>query len=164
MINTIQFNNSMYPAFQEHGNAAQFAIPFAKHVCFGEGYDIGCNREEWSFPGSIPIDPILSNEYDAENLPEGEVDYIFSSHCLEHIPGDWYGILQYWKSKIKEGGTMFLYLPDYTQEYWRPWNNRKHVHVFNPQIMVGAFGALGFTKWFVSGADLNNSFIAMGQV
>jgi len=72
--------------------------------------------------------------------------------------------LQYWKSKIKPGGTMFLYLPDYTQEYWRPWNNRKHVHVFNPQIMVGAFGALGFTKWFVSGADLNNSFIAMGEV
>jgi hypothetical protein len=27
---------------------------------------------------------------------------------------------------LNENGTLFLYLPDYSQEYWRPWNNKKH--------------------------------------
>jgi hypothetical protein len=50
MINTIQHLENHYPAFQAQGNAAQFAIPFAKHVCSGTGVDVGCNREEWKFP------------------------------------------------------------------------------------------------------------------
>ena len=56
MIETIEFKGELYPKFQSEGNAAQFALPFAKQVCKGRGYDIGCNRLEWSFPGSIPID------------------------------------------------------------------------------------------------------------
>lgn len=166
MIDTILFNGKRYPAFQGIGNAAQFAIPFAKLVCSGVGYDIGCNRVEWSFPGSIPIDPAIDKRYDALNLPtaqNGQVDYIFSSHCLEHIVSDWYGVLQYWKENLKEGGTLFLYLPDYSQEYWRPWNNRKHVHIFAPEILREALKALQLNKVFVSGVDLNNSFIAMGE-
>lgn len=166
MIEIIKFQQKTYPAFQAKGNAAQFAIPFAKHVCVGTGYDIGCNRAEWSLPGSIPIDPAIDKKYDALNLPMniyGKVDYIFSSHCLEHIITDWFGVLQYWKENLVEGGTLFLYLPDYSQEYWRPWNNRKHVHVFAPEILREAFKALGLNKTFVSSVDLNNSFIAMGE-
>ena len=164
MIDTITFNNKLYPAFQAEGHAAQFAMPFAKHVCKGTGYDVGCNKPEWALPGAVPIDLTFNNGFNAENLPEGEVDYIFSSHCLEHIASDWYGILQYWKSKIKPGGTLFLYLPDYSQEYWRPWNNRKHVHAFTPRIIADAFDALDLSNRFISEIDLNNSFMAMGQV
>jgi hypothetical protein len=40
-MNTITFNGQQYPEFQAKGNASQFAIPFAKHFCKGEGYDIG---------------------------------------------------------------------------------------------------------------------------
>ena len=42
------------------------------------------------FPGSTPIDLDFDDPYHADNLPDGEVDYIFSSHCLEHVP-DWAG-------------------------------------------------------------------------
>ena len=86
MIESINYKGSEYPSFQTIGNASQFAIPFAKHVCKGYGYDIGCMKKEWSFPGSTPIDLDFDDPYHADNLPDGEVDYIFSSHCLEHVP------------------------------------------------------------------------------
>ena len=35
MIETIEFRGEEYPSFQTEGNASQFAIPFAKHVCHG---------------------------------------------------------------------------------------------------------------------------------
>ena len=56
MIKKITYQETEYPYFQTIGNASQFAIPFAKHVCSGFGYDIGCMKSEWSFPGSTPID------------------------------------------------------------------------------------------------------------
>jgi len=164
MKNVIVFNNKFYPKFQTQGFAAQFAIPFATHLCKGVGYDIGCNQIKWAFPGSIPIDPIL-NEYDAYNLPHGEVDYIFSSHCLEHLP-NWVSALDYWISNIKSGGQLFLYLPHYNQEYWRPWNNRKHTHCFTPNIIKDYLNAhinIDQTTIFVSEMDLNHSFIATAE-
>ena len=45
MIETIEFQRKWYPKFQTEGNASQFAIPFAKHVCKGYGYDIGCMKK-----------------------------------------------------------------------------------------------------------------------
>lgn len=167
MIPTIEFNRTRYPQFQSLGNASQFAIPFARHVCKGEGYDIGCNKKEWSFPESIPIDITFNDGYSALKLPfehYGQVDYVYSSHCLEHIEGSWYSTLNYWVTNIRKRGTLFLYLPDYSQEYWRPWNNKKHIHCFTPEMIYDAFHALNLKNIFVSGIDLNNSFMAMGEV
>lgn len=162
MINTIEFKGEKYPKFQEEGNASQFVIPFAKHVCKGEGYDIGCMKKEWAFPGATPIDLSFDDEYDALNLPKQGVDYIFSSHCLEHID-NWVDTMDYWYDTLNEGGTLFLYLPDYSQKYWRPWNNRKHRNMFSPQIMKDYMEDKGYKNIFVSGVDLNNAFMIMGE-
>ena len=161
MVDIITFKNKNYPLFQSKGFAAQFAIPFAKHVCVGKGVDIGCNRIEWCFPGAIPIDPII-NEYDALNIPFDDLDYIFSSHCLEHIP-DWISVMDYWFTKLKTGGTLFLYLPDYSQEYWKPWNNRKHKNIFYPEIIEDYMIDKKYKNIFISGVDLNNSFMCIGE-
>ena len=163
MIDIIEYKHKIYPKFQTIGNAAQFVLPYAKYICTGKGVDVGCNRTEWSFPGSIPIDPII-NDYDALNFPEdcNELDYIFSSHCLEHI-SDWVTVLDYWVSKLKIGGVLFLYLPDYSQEYWRPWNNRKHLNIFTPNIIRDYLTHKQFTKIFSSGVDLNNAFTIFGE-
>ena len=158
----LNYKGDRYPHFQSEGNASQFAIPFAKHFCRGKGYDIGCMKPEWSYPGSIPIDLDFPDEWDANNLPEEQVDYIFSSHCLEHVD-DWAGTLLYWTEKIKSGGVLFLYLPHYDQKYWRPWNNRKHNHVFVPEIMVDFLHDKQFTNIFSSQRDLNHSFIVVGE-
>jgi hypothetical protein len=161
MISTITHLNEQYPEFQSKGNAAQFAIPYAKHVCIGTGVDVGCNREEWKFPGAYAVDPAI-NEYDALNFPYDNLDYVFSSHCLEHLI-NWVDVLDYWTSKLKVGGTLFLYLPDYSQTYWRPWHNRKHVNIFTPDIIVDYMTDNGYRQIFKSGVDLNNAFMVMGN-
>ena len=162
MIQTVNYKGNVYPLFQTEGNSAQFILPFAQKVCRNLGYDIGCNRKEWSLPGSIPIDISLNNGYDAFTLPYSNVDYIFSSHCLEHI-FTWTTAMDYWHSVLKPGGVLFLYLPDYSQVYWRPWNNKKHIHSFTPRIIHDYMTDKGYRNIFCSGVDLNNSFSIMGE-
>jgi len=189
MIEKIEYKGIRYPKFQSEGYASQFVIPFAKKVCKGIGVDVGCNRLEWMYAGEIcnenniinydswysqavlssnqsnsfPIDPQL-NKFDSTNFPENcqNLDYIFSSHCLEHITG-WVDVLDYWTAKLKKGGTLFLYLPDYSQTYWRPWNNRKHVNILTPQIIEDYLIDKGYSQVFKSGVDLNNSFVVMAE-
>lgn len=165
----LEYKNRQYPKFQAEGNASQFAIPFAKHFCQGDGYDIGCNREEWAYPGATPIDLIFDDPWNAYNLPDKEVDYIYSSHCLEHLT-DWVAALDYWITKLKpadhksQSGVLFLYLPHYNQEYWRPWNNKKHKHIFTPEILRDYMEDRGFIHIFNSDRDMNDSFMIVGRI
>jgi SAM-dependent methyltransferase len=156
----IVYNNKNYPYFQALGNASQFAIPFAKFYCSGVGVDIGFCKEEWKFPGAIGAEySDTSNDYSAWNLPK-DLDYIYSSHCLEHLDC-WHEALAYWKSKLKPTGVMFLYLPDPSQEYWLPWNNKKHRHILHCSDVVKCLQHLGFNKVISSGVDLNNSYMVV---
>lgn len=163
MIKTIKFNGKKYPLLQAQSNAAAFALPFAKKLLSGKGLDIGCNRKEWSFPDSIMIDVTIEDEWNANNLPKEKYDYIFSSHCLEHVP-DWVGTLDYWTTRLKTKGILFLYLPHYSQEYWRPWNNRKHISVLTSEIIKDYLENREWCNIFVTeGYDLNNSFYAVAE-
>jgi hypothetical protein len=162
-INTIEHNGIKYLQFQSEGNASQFIIPFALKVCKGIGYDVGYCKEEWKLPGAIGIDSSNDSLFSADCLPDEMVDYIFSSHCLEHVD-NWTYTLEYWLTKIKPGGILFLYLPDYSQTYWRPWNNRKHQTILNPQYIKDFLEFKGCKNIFVSGVDLNNSFTILCEV
>ena len=162
MIEVNEFSDKRYPKFQTAAPASQFALPYAKQVCKGIGYDIGPHKKEWGFPGSILIDKDFPDEHHALSLPRKNVDYIFSSHCLEHVE-DWVETMEYWYECLKEGGVLFLYLPHYSQEYWRPWNNRKHKHVLSPEIIGDYMRSKGYRNLFLSGVDLNNSFMVMGE-
>lgn len=162
-MKVIEYNGSVYPHLQEEGFASSYAFPFAKKICKGTGLDIGPNKSEWALPGAQPIDLVFDDPWDAMHLPEGTFDYIFSSHCLEHIE-DWVGVLDYWKIKLKGGGILFLYLPHYDQKYWRPWNNRKHIHAFYPSLLKDYFIDRGWNNIFVTeGYDLNHSFYAVAE-
>ncbi len=162
-MKTIIYKGETYPQFQEDGFAAKFAFPFAEQACKGWGYDIGCGRKEWALPGAMPIDLTIDDDWDANNLPSDRAaDYIFSSHCLEHVD-DWVATLDYWDRKLRAGGTLFLYLPDFSQKYWRPWHNSKHRHVFTPEIIRTYLEDRCFINIFVSGIDLNNSFMAVAE-
>jgi hypothetical protein len=172
-MKTVEFNQKDYPALQAEGFASQYAFPFARKMCVGAGLDIGYSKPEWKLPGSVGIDDgkecdIYGVESErivsATNIPYRNIEYFFSSHCLEHLP-DWVGVLDYWSSKLMKGGVMFLYLPnaDY-QEYWRPFNNRKHCNWLTPNMLESYYMARGFKNIFVTqGYDLNGSFYAVAE-
>jgi len=155
MPRLIQYNNKEYFHFQTTGNSARFIIPFAEELCIGNGYDIGAGNWNWALSGAEVIDTKL-NGLNGDNLPPDLVDYIFSSHCLEHCD-NWVNTLEHWLSRIRLGGVLFLYLPDYSQEYWRSWSNRKHKHNLRPEEIKDFLQSKGL-KVFTSGVDLNNSF------
>jgi len=165
MFDTIHFKGENYLSLQATHNSARFILPFAKELCTGAiGFDIGYGRKEWQLPDTIGVDSSNADEWHALNLPPMLADYIFSSHCLEHIP-DWAGVLLYWITRLKRGGVLFLYLPDHSQKYWRPQFNRKHVNSFTPDIIRPfLIDSEAFETVFVSGIDLNNSFAAVAKL
>lgn len=161
-LNYITFKDKQYPDWQAQGNAARWIMPLAKHVCIGTGLDIGYYKEGWMLPGAIGIEPAIDPMYHAMNLPSGQFDYIFSSHCLEHVKENWYNVLDYWLTKIKAGGILFLYLPHNSQEYWKPQNNRKYVHSFDGSEIAAYLNHLGHDV-FVHGPDFNHSFVLIAE-
>ena len=161
-IDLIHFDGEDYPKLQTEAQMGQYALPFAKKFCSGKGYDIGCGKREWCFPSAIPVDILTTEQYNAMNLPGEDVDFVFSSHCLEHMP-NWVAAVEHWSSRIKKGGVMFLYLPDYSQKYWRPWSNRKHLHCLDSSVVSDLLIHLGYHSVLVSGVDFASSFMIAGE-
>ncbi|MBE9531319.1 MAG: methyltransferase domain-containing protein [Proteobacteria bacterium] len=152
-----EYKGKIYPTCIKEGNAAGYVVPFASHFCKGKGLDIG-GFFEWTYPGATPINIVIEDKWDAYNLPEEKYDYIFSSHTLEHLP-DYVKALEYWRSHLKgEGSVIFLYLPHPDMDYWRPINNRKHLHLLYPDDMKRLMEELGFSTVIVSERDLYWSF------
>ena len=162
MIKLIDYKGQRYPAFQAEGNASRFAIPFAKQFCQGTGIDVGGGK--WPFPGAFVVDKSIHNSGHAlhTKFEPGSLDYVFSSHCLEHLDS-WVEALDYWTTLIRSGGILFLYLPHYSQDYWRPWNNRKHKHVLDPDVIQDYLIDSGYKRRLVSGVDLNASFTVVAE-
>jgi len=151
-----EYNGKAYPNYIKEGRACDYIIPFASQFCTGDGLDIGGTLEA-HFIGAKIINTNLNDGYHATNLPKGKYDYIFSSHCLEHIQ-NYLETLLYWRGFLKENGVLFLYLPHPDMEYWHPRNCKKHRHIFAPQVMELALKGLGFKDLFITGRDLYWSY------
>jgi SAM-dependent methyltransferase len=153
-----EYKGNIYPEYIKYGNACQFIAPFALQFCKGIGLDVGASK--WPLPGAIPVD--LSNGTDGMNLLDyGTVDFIFSSHCLEHLVNP-VAAIEHWFSRIRSDGVLFLYLPSDEMEYWLPQNNRKHLHTWKPEQMGKMLIDLGFEKVIWSQRDLAWSFAVVG--
>ncbi len=113
-----EYQDERYPEYLHHGNAAEHILDTAKRYCTGIGIDIGANQ--WPFPGAESVDDRLGeNAYRLERFPDESLDYVFSSHCLEHL-AQWQDALRLWIGKLRAGGTLFLYLPHESMLLWRP--------------------------------------------
>lgn len=164
-MKTVNCEGVEYLAHESEGNAARWIMPMALYYCQPDktkrGLDIGFSKLEWKMPNAIGIEPSFGGEQHAMNLMNdvngNAWDYIFSSHCLEHVQESWMNVLDYWLSKIKVGGILFLYLPHASQNYWQPRNNRKHIHSFQGHEIDSYLKGLGH-QVFVSGVDANHSF------
>lgn len=95
------------------------------------GVDVGCGPYERITPEAQGIDAIGSGaeiEVDLNHdfpFAPGSLDWIWSSHCLEHLynPEE---VLGRWWLALRPGGTLGLYLPhrDYYDNAWNP--DHKH--------------------------------------
>ena len=151
------YRGRLYPEYIRDGNACRFILPMAEHFCKGQGLDVGAGR--WPLPGSEPVE--LINGGDAMSLPVGKFDYIFSSHMLEHLPNP-VAALEHWKTRLKPGGVLFLYLPHPDMEYWLPQNNHKHLHAWMPEVMEQMVRDLGYVNVIRSERDLAWGFAVVG--
>ena len=138
------------------GNACRFIAPVAKIFCQGKGLDVGGGA--WPLEGAQRHDQEDGGAY---QLPDWQYDYIFSSHCLEHLANP-ITALTVWKEHLVSGGVLFLYLPHPDMEYWRPQNCLKHRHIWPPEAMAGIITDLGFQDIVYSERDMAWSFCVVG--
>ena len=163
----VNFRDRDYPDFITHGNHARFIMPVAQEVLSDRalGVDVGCKFEEWAFPGAKLIDVGFDDPYHANNLPDfGNLEYIFSSHCLEHVEG-WEKTIEYWHKALKEQGILFLYLPHTDCEYWdtRFMPTKRHVNNLNARTVEYVMQRCGFKNVFSSERDAAFSFCVYGE-
>lgn len=158
-MNTFTYRGKIYPEYLKHGGMSRYVLPIAQQFCQGYGFDIGAG--DWPLPGAVPIDVKYDDGFTSMKLPDGFPDYIFSSHCLEHLVNP-IEALEFWISRLKAGGVLFIYLPHPDMEYWRPQNCRKHLHQWRPNDMRKIFEDLGLTDVMASERDLAWGFSAVG--
>lgn len=152
-----EYKGSLYPDYLKTGNAAQHVIATAQHFCKGEGIDVGAGK--WPFPGALPFD--IARGQDAMELPDRTFDFVFSSHCLEHVRNP-VAALEHWVDHLRPGGTLFLYLPHPDMAYWLPQTCRKHLHSWRPSDMAQVLRDLGLSNVIHSERDLAWSFAVVG--
>ena len=112
-----RYKRDLYPEYLKKGNAVSFILDKTKEFCSGKGIDIGAG--EWPLSGAIPVrNEGQQNAYKL-NFLDGSLDYVFSSHCLEHLDR-WQDALRLWIRKLKTNGVLFLYLPHKSMRLWHP--------------------------------------------
>lgn len=113
-----EYRGERYPEYLWGGNAAAHILETAQRYCRGSGIDVGANQ--WPFPGATPVDDSVGQHaLRLDRFDDGSLDFVFSSHCLEHI-ARWQDALRLWIRKLKPGGILFLYLPHASNLLWRP--------------------------------------------
>ncbi|HZE18902.1 MAG TPA: methyltransferase domain-containing protein [Candidatus Angelobacter sp.] len=131
------YRGRAYPDYLNSGDACSFVRERALVHCTGSGLDIGADA--WPLPGSIPIrEGEHQNAYRLDAFPDGSLDFVFSSHCLEHLR-HWPGALRLWIRKLKPGGRLFLYLPHPSMLLWRragPWVGLRHEWIPTWAVLV----------------------------
>ena len=152
-----EYEGALYPSYLKTGNAMQFIEPVAKFFCRGRGLDIGGGK--WPLAGTDSIDYLTGGN--ACRLPIGDWDYLFSSHCLEHL-ADPIEALEHWLARLRSGGVLVLYLPHPEMKYWQPQHCRKHLHTWSPAQMAKILYDLGFVSIIHSERDMAWSFCCVG--
>lgn len=98
----------------------------------GRGLDIGCGNDP--LPGAEPWDTPQGDAQYLEGVLPHTYDFIYSSHCLEHMVDPYIALWNWWKV-LKPGGHLVVVVPDedlYEQGAWPSFWNGDHKHTFTP--------------------------------
>jgi len=81
-----------------------------KAATTGRGIDIGCGSDPVT-PDARPFDICHGDANEASKYVKEQFDFVYSSHCLEHMHDPCATILDWWKL-VKPGGYLFILVPD----------------------------------------------------
>ena len=131
-------------------------VPYTR----GRGLDIGCGKYK-AFPHFIGIDSglqylgqkvadIQADGRDLAMFADASLDFVFSSHFLEHVE-DTVACLREWWRVLKVGGLLVLYLPhkDFYPNKGEEGANPDHKHDFVPDDIIGAMRTAGKSGWIM---------------
>jgi ADP-heptose:LPS heptosyltransferase/SAM-dependent methyltransferase len=144
------------PQGNEAGKVKWDVVPFTR----GVGADVGCGPSK-AFPHMIGVDDCtdtalfnipIKPDLDAKalDLPfkDASLDFIFSSHLLEHIEDTDAAIREWWRC-IKDGGYLTLYLPhrDLYPNVGEHGANPDHKHDFTSDHVAMALDRVVGDAW-----------------
>jgi SAM-dependent methyltransferase len=133
--------SAAYPGYLHHGEAAAFCRYHAQRHCRGRGVDVGAGR--WPFPGAHPVEDGAEENAYRLKAADDSLDYVFSSHCLEHLER-WRDALREWRRVLQPGGILYLYLPHPACTMWHPEALPHHRWQPEPDALAEHLTALGF--------------------
>jgi len=120
-------NRHNYPNYLQIGYAAKYIAPIAEIYCKGRGLDIRGGSTPFKNSKNIDPDFFDSKENVYEIFEENNSqDYIFSSHCMEHLARPFKALREF-KKVLKHNGIIFLYLPHPGNELWLKENLNFHL-------------------------------------
>ena len=97
----------------------------------GDGIDIGCGLDP-IMPTARAFDMDDGDANEITKYVQKQYDYVFSSHCLEHMHNPVSAIEEWWKL-VKKDGHLIFSVPDedlYEQGYFPSLFNDDHKHTF----------------------------------
>jgi len=145
-----------WPPYLFQGNATKWIADKALAFCKGDGIDFGAGK--WCLPGAIPVDQ--ATYFGLEDFDPASLDFVYSSHCLEHIRA-WKAKLLELVTKIKPNGIIFLYLP-HEQSPWTGW--RKHKWTPDAATIINALkGFCVDLVTYTDKPDAYQSFFVVGR-
>ena len=106
------------------------------------GVDNGdhCRKFGWTSAANFHVDTCEK----LDMFASGAMDFVFSSHLLEHLK-NYKGALKEWWRIIRPGGYLVLYLPhkEFYPNIGSEGANPEHVHDFLPEDIVAVMRGLG---------------------
>jgi ADP-heptose:LPS heptosyltransferase/predicted SAM-dependent methyltransferase len=138
----------------EAGKIVWELVPYTR----GRGLDLGCGPSK-AFPHFIGVDNRVDTQlFGVQMNPDitvddcaklgifgsASMDFVFSSHLLEHIQ-DFKAALKEWWRVIKPNGYLVLYLPhkNFYPNIGTPGSNPDHKHDFMPEDIEKAMKEIG---------------------
>jgi SAM-dependent methyltransferase len=94
----------------ETTKAKQYWGAIEKEATTGQGIDIGCGPDPVS-PNARRFDIDDGDANVASQFVKEQFDFVYSSHCLEHMHNPKVTILDWWKL-VRPGGYLFILVPD----------------------------------------------------
>lgn len=115
----------------EASKTREILTEYERSLFEGSGIDIGCGLDP-IMPTARPFDMADGDANIITQYVKAEYDYVFSSHCLEHMHDPKSAILEWWQL-VKQGGHLIFTVPDedlYEQGYFPSLFNDDHKSTF----------------------------------